>query len=494
VTDTALSSPPGSGTPASGAARIAYALRWPALLVILGGEVIDLLDALITSIVGPTIVRDLGGGDATIQWLTAGYTLAMAAGLLFGGRLGDRFGRRRMFLIGIAGFTLASMLCATALHPEALVGFRVLQGFLGAMMIPQGLGMIKEMFPPDEVGKAFGAFGPIMGISSVGGPILAGWLIGLDLFGWGWRVAFAINVPIGIAAFVAGLLVLPASRPDRTARPDLVSSVVAAAAMALLVFPLIQGRELGWPWWCLVMIALGLALLAALIGVSRSRGRAGLPVLITPSLFGKRAFTMGLATGTALFAAMNGTTLVLMLFVQFGLHWSPLLAGLVGIGQAVGMVVGFIASQPLMGRFGGRAVMHVGEALAAVGLVGFVATLLLAGEAISIPLMSPALAVTGLGLGLTMSPFFDIVLAGVDDAESGSASGALSSVQQLGGSFGIAVLGTVFFQALGQATSLSDFQWAATAAYGVAIGLFLITFGLTWALPRRARGDGAGGH
>jgi MFS family permease len=347
-----------------GLARAAYALRWPALFVVLAAEVMDLLDALITSIAGPTIVADLGGGETLVQWLGAGYTLAMASGLLLGGRLGDIFGRRRMFLVGMAGFTLLSLVCALAQSPEMLIGSRVLQGLVGAVMLPQGLGLIKEMFPEDEVGKAFGTFGPVMGLSAVGGPILAGFLVDADLFGWGWRTIFAINVPIGLVALVAGLRLLPASRPDPTIRIELTSVAIAATSMFLLVYPLIQGQEHGWPAWTFAMIAAGVAGFALLARIEIARDRAGLVTLVTPSLFRKRAFTGGIVTGMALFGSLMGMSIAFTFFVQFGLGYSPLKAGLAGVAQAVGMVVGFIASEPFTARLGGRRLMHVGEAVA----------------------------------------------------------------------------------------------------------------------------------
>ena len=225
-------------------APTAYRYRWVALFVILTVEVMDLLDALVTNIAGPSIRADLGGSYSLIQWLGAAYTLAMAIGLLTGGRLGDIFGRRRMFLIGAIGFTLASLACGLAQTPTELIAGRAVQGLFGAVMLPQGLGLIKEMFPPEEIAAAFGAFGPIMGLSAVGGPILAGFLVDADVFGWAWRTIFAINIPIGVAALLVGLKVLPPSRQDRSVHVDLTSALVASAAMALLIYPLIQGREL----------------------------------------------------------------------------------------------------------------------------------------------------------------------------------------------------------------------------------------------------------
>jgi EmrB/QacA subfamily drug resistance transporter len=400
------------------AAALGYALRWPALFVILAAEIMDMMDALVTSIAGPTIVRDLGGGSTLIQWLSAGYTIAMAGGLLIGGRLGDIFGRRTMFLIGMTGFAVMSLACASAQSPEMLIAFRVVQGFLGAMMLPQGLGMIKEMFPPQEVAKAFGAFGPVMGLSAVGGPILAGFLVDANLFGWGWRTIFAINVPIGAAAITAGLRLLPAAKRDRTLRIDVFGTALAAASMVLVIFPLIQGREYGWPGWSYLMIAAGLLGFGCFALNQRARERHGKPTLVTPSLFTKRAFTCGLLTGMVIFGALLGMILVFTLFVQFGLGFSPLRAGLAGTGQAVGMIVGFIVAQPLNARFGRRIIL-TGSLVSIAALASFVLTLHLAGDGVGILAMTPALALLGIGMGLTMAPFFDIVLAGVEERESG---------------------------------------------------------------------------
>jgi EmrB/QacA subfamily drug resistance transporter len=489
---TASLTPESATTPT--VASVAYALRWPALFVVLAAEVMDLLDALITSIAGPTIVRDLGGGETLIQWLAAGYTVAMAGGLLIGGRLGDIYGRRRMFMIGMAGFTLMSLACALSRSPEMLITFRVLQGLVGAVMLPQGLGLIKEMFPPDEVAAAFGAFGPVMGLSAVGGPILAGWLVDANFFGWEWRTIFAINVPIGVVALLAAARVLPPSRPNRAVRVELTSALIASGAMVLLIYPLIQGRDLGWPAWSFAMIVVGLLGFVLLAWVEKTRDRAGKVTLITPSLFTKKAFTGGLLTGMAMFGALMGMSIVFTLFVQLGLGFSPLRAGLAGIAQAVGMVIGFVAAQPLNARFG-RTLMHAGEVLSALGFAGFVLTLHLAGDSIGIGDMSPSLLVIGLGMGFTMAPFFDIVLAGVEEHESGSAAGVLTSVQQLGGAFGIAVLGTTFFHVLngsGAGSRVGAFREAAGAAMWLSAGLIAVTFLLTFLLPMRAREDVVG--
>jgi len=426
-------------------APVAYRWRWVALFVILAVEVMDLLDSLVTTIAGPSIRADLGGSLSLIQWLGATYTLAMAIGLLTGGRLGDIFGRRRMFLIGAAGFTAASLLCGLASSPGVLIGARAVQGLFGAIMLPQGLGMIKQMFSDKEQATAFGAFGPVLGLSAVGGPILAGWLVGADYFGSGWRMIFFINLPLGIFAVLGAIKFLPEYRSERVPRLDTFGVLLAAAGAFLLLFPLVQGRELDWPVWIFVMLAGGIIVFGLFGVVEARRERAGRDPLVTPSLFGKRAFTSGLVVGLVFFAALIGTGLVFTLYLQIGLGYSPLKAGLTTLPQALGTVAGFIAAGSGLSEKLGRKLLLIGTAIMMVGTIGTAVTVQLAGPSINPYQLIPALVLLGAGMGLAMAPFFNIVLAGVDDEETGSASGALTSVQQLGGAFGIAVLGTIFF-------------------------------------------------
>jgi EmrB/QacA subfamily drug resistance transporter len=425
-----------------------YRWRWVALAVILSVEVMDLLDSLVTTIAGPVIREELGGSYSLIQWLGAAYTLAMAIGLLTGGRLGDIFGRRRMFLIGAAGFTAASLLCALSWSPGVLIGARAIQGLFGAVMLPQGLGMIKQMFSEKEQATAFGAFGPVMGLSAVGGPILAGWLVGADYFGSGWRMIFFINVPLGVFAVFGAVKFLPEFRSERTPRLDVLGVLLAAGGAFLLLYPLVQGRELDWPVWTFVMLAAGVVVFG-LFGVFEARReKKGRDPLVTPSLFRKRAFTGGLVVGLVFFAALIGTGLVFTLYLQVGLGYSPLKAGLTTLPQAIGTVAGFIAAGTGLSERFGRRLLLIGTAVMMAGTAGMAATVQWAGIDITPYQFIPATVLVGVGMGLAMAPFFNIVLAGVDDAETGSASGALTSVQQLGGAFGIAVLGTIFFALL----------------------------------------------
>ncbi|MET3427592.1 EmrB/QacA subfamily drug resistance transporter [Actinoplanes tereljensis] len=434
-----------------------YRHRWVALFVILAVEVMDLLDALVTNIAGPSIRTELGGSYSLIQWLGAAYTLAMAIGLLTGGRLGDIYGRRRMFLIGAIGFTLASLACGLAQTPTQLIVGRAVQGLFGAVMLPQGLGMIKQLFTPAEQAKAFGAFGPVMGLSSVGGPILAGWLVDADYFGSGWRMIFFINLPLGLFAVLGAIKFLPEFKSEKAPRLDGLGVVLAAVGAFLLLYPLVQGRELDWPVWCFVMLAAGVIVFGLFAMFEARRERNHLDPLVTPSLFRKRAFSGGLALGLVFFGALIGTGLVMTFYLQIGLGYSPLKAGLTTLPQALGTVAGFIAAGAGLTEKLGRKLLLLGTVVMTVGVAAFALTVQLAGADITPWHMVPSMVLVGAGMGLAMAPFFNIVLAGVDNEETGSASGALTSVQQLGGAFGIAVLGTIFFALLpGQVASHVD--------------------------------------
>jgi EmrB/QacA subfamily drug resistance transporter len=466
-----------------------YDKRWAALFVILGMEIMDLLDALVTTIAAPTIRTDLGAGETLVQWLGAAYTLAMAVGLLIGGRLGDMFGRKRMFIIGTAGFTTASLLCATAQSPSMLIASRVLQGLLGAMVLPQGLGMINEMFPPAETAKAFGAFGPIMGLSAVAGPILGGWLVDVDLLGTGWRAIFAINVPIGVLTVLAAMRFLPTGRRAEGMRLDWVGAALGAAGAGLVIYPLVQGRELGWPAWTFAMMGAAVLTFAAFAAHERRTAAAGRTPLVEPSLFAKPAFSGGIVVALAIFSAMIGSALVSTLWMQLGLGWSPTKAAVASAPSALGMIVGFIAAGAGLAAQFGRRLMHAGLGAMALGMGLLLAVVQTLGTGVSAWTLAPALLLGGVGTGLTMAPMFDIVLAGVSAREVGSAGGVLTAIQQLGGSVGIAVLGTVFFSAGPAQAFGSDLNHAFALALGVELGLIALAIGLVFLLPMRSNPD-----
>jgi EmrB/QacA subfamily drug resistance transporter len=475
-----------SSVPAAAAAPQAVAepfrLRWVVLAIVLVAEIMDLLDSTVITIAAPTVRHELGGGTATMQWWAAGYTLAFGVFMIIGGRLGDMFGRKRVFVVGITGFTLASAACALAPDPDFLIAMRVLQGGFGALLIPQGLGMIKTVFPPAEMGGAFAAFGPVMGLAAVGGPILAGWLVSADLLGTGWRMIFLINLPLGVAGLIGALRVFPESKSPERLKLDPLGVALIAAASFCLIYPLVQGRELDWPAWIFVMLAGGVALLG-LFAVVERRGH-GTP-LIEPSLLRNRAFTSGLLVGVAFFAAFAGLLLVLSVFLQLALHFTPEHAGLTFMPTTLASAVAAATSFPLMAKFG-RYVLQAGIVIITVALVALALIVGAHGADTTTWTMVPALIPFGIGLGFVFGPLFNVILAGVDDREVGSASGTLNAVQQLGNSIGVALLATIFF-------SLVDHGHLSPAAFKTTVllgaGLFALAFALSFLLPKDARMD-----
>jgi EmrB/QacA subfamily drug resistance transporter len=459
-------------------------LRWAVLAIVLLADVMDLVDGTIVNVAAPSIREDLGGGAATMQWLVAAYGLAFAVLLITGARLGDLLGRRRVFIAGIVGFTAASALCAVAPSPGVLIALRALQGACGALLIPQGFGMIKEVFAGDELTKAFAAFGPVMGLSAVAAPIIGGALIDVDVSGTGWRAVFLVNLPLGVAGLLGALRVMPRTGGTPGTRLDPGGAVIVTFAAFALIYPLVQGRELGWPAWSFGLLAAGVAGFGLFAAYERRhRERA----LIAPSLLANRAFTSGIVVAVGFFAAMIGLNLVISLFCQLGEHFSPLRTGLALAPFAVGVALTAPVSYPVAKRFG-RVSIQAGMALMAAGFVVLSVMVHDAGHVTAWTLV-PGELVAGMGMGLSLPPLFDFILAGVADHEVGSASGVLNAIQQLGAALGIAVLATIFFGYLDDPSSPVRAMAATTLLSLVPLGLaFLAAF----RLPMQARAEGAG--
>jgi MFS family permease len=489
--------------------------RWLAFAVVIAAAVMDLLDSTITQVAAPAIRHELGGSYAVIEWVTAAYALAMAAGLLTGGRLGDLFGRRRMLLIGMAGFVVASALCAAAGSAGELIAARAAQGALGAIMLPQVFGLIRDLFEAHEMGQAFGVYGPVMGLSAMLGPIASGGLIGADVAGTGWRMIFLVNVPVGLVALVLGARLLPvgaagagaagagaatagaggagravrrgARRRVRRGQLDLAGAGLAAVAMFGLVFPLAQGHALGWPAWLYAMLAASVLVLAWFVVYQIRRQRAGRTPLVEPSIFGHRSYRAGIAFSIVFVGSLGGIVMIFNVFLQNGLGFTPWHSALTtapwAAGAFVGSAVGGIAMTKL-----GRRVLHAGLVVEAAGLLAVYAVLRGAGTGVSTMDLLAPMVVGGIGMGMVFVPLFDIVMAGVRPQEMGSASGVLQTVNALGMSLGIAGIGAIFFALAGGhgrhvPVYLSAAEWTALATVGLLACSFVVAFGL----PRRAR-------
>ncbi|WP_327291288.1 MFS transporter [Streptomyces sp. NBC_01198] len=468
--------------------------RWIGYTAVLAASVMDLLDSTIANVAAPSIRTSLGGSYADLQWIAASYTLAMAVALLIGGRLGDMFGRKRVLLTGMAGFVVGSMVCAASQSPSMLITARLVQGAFGAVMIPQCFAIPREIFSPQEVKKAWGIFGPMMGLSAVLGPVVAGLLIHADLFGSGWRMIFGINLPIGLAALTVGWRFLPPVRPAaRDVRLDAVGVLLAGGGAFLLVFPLVQGRELGWPAWTLAMLGVSLPVLGLFALHQVRRSRAGLSPLVEPSVFRKRSYVSGVAFAIAFTASMGGMILTLGVFLQVGLGYTALHSALATAPWAVGAFFGSAAGGIFMGRLG-RRVLHIGLVLMGAGVLGLYAVFQTAGSDLTAWQLAAPLVVGGAGMGMIFVPLFDIILGGVEPHEIGSASGTLQAVQQLGMTLGIAVLGTIFFNVLssgapgapGYTSSAVDAASTTSLCTG---GLIALAFLLGFFLPRAAHSE-----
>ena len=423
-----------------------YQHRWLVLTVVLIAEIMDLLDSTIVNVAGPTLAEKLNASSTDLQWVIGGYALALGSGLILGGRLGDRFGGRTMFIFGLAGFTLASLLCAVAPNVGLLIMFRFIQGFLGAMLLPQGFGLIREAFPPQEFGKAFAAYGPAFGLGGILGPIIGGFIIQANLFDLGWRAVFLVNLPIGIAAVILAWRFVPKSYADKSLKIDIWGALMVILASGMLVYPLIKGQEAGWPAWTWAMLVGALVVFFLFSRMERAAAKRGHTTLIDPSIFSKRAYTLGLSGLALYFAGFTGVYLILTLFVQFGQHFTSAEAGLANIPIALGSAIGGgISGGFLAEKIGGRITLQLGGAVQLVGVIVLWLSLPNATN-FSIWQIVPGLVISGIGTGLIAAPLFGTILASVEGKQSGSASGVMSAVQSVFSSVGVALFGTVFFK------------------------------------------------
>ena len=400
--------------------------------------------------------------------------------LILGARLGDRYGRRLLFIIGAAGFTVCSLGCGISDSTGMLVGFRLAQGAFGALLIPQGLGIMRAVFPRDELPKAFAWFGPVIGGAAVFGPIIGGLLVSVHSLG-GWRLVFFVNLPLGTAAVVGAAMLMPESRAPHRPKIDLLGSLLVGGGLLALIYPLIQGRQAGWPAWTFASFAGAVVLFVVFAVQQAARARRALDGLIEPSIFRNRGYTSGTLVLLFFFTGMIGFTFVLSLFLQIGQGFSALHAGLSFAPWSAGLAVGAGVSGGLLAPRYGRHILEIG------GLVTLAGTALVALEArsglVSTWDILPGLVIAGLGMGLIVAPLFDIIIAAVQDRELGSASGVLNAVQQLAGAVGVAVLGTIFFDAVGPGhfhRALERTIWVDLAVTAAAIALMPL-------MPLRAR-------
>ncbi|KKC31052.1 DHA2 family efflux MFS transporter permease subunit [Devosia psychrophila] len=436
--------------------------RWLALFILLIANFMNLIDVTIVNVALPSMRTDLGATDSQIEWVIAAYILAFALGLLPFGRLGDILGRTKLFLWGVAGFTAASALCGLAPNIEFLIVARVIQGLAGAMMTPQVLAIATVTFPPHERGQAFSLFGLSAGLASVCGPILGGVLVSANLFGMEWQPIFLVNIPIGIAAVIAGWFLIPRLPGHAALKNDYVGIGLFGLGILAVVFPIVEGRTYGWPLWAFAMIAAGVVLLVLFVLWTRSRAKIGAPQLLNFDLITNRQFMFGAFVTTVFASGIPGMFMVISLLLQGGFAFTPLESGLTNTPFSVGVLI----ASAIAGRFGShylRARLASSGALLVIGIGWMHFYIAGVGDSIDHWQLLPPLLIAGIGLGLGFSALFQLVLSNVPPRDAGAGSGALQAFQQVGGALGVAIIGQIFFTNLGNSMAAGSAPHAAFA-------------------------------
>jgi len=414
------------------------------------------------------------------------YLLAFAALLITGGRLGDKVGRRRVFVLGVLGFTAGSALACLAPTIGVLLAARVVQGAGAAMMVPQALSSLQALYAPRERAPMYGVIGAVSGLSAVIGPVLGGWLVTSDAFGIGWRSIFLINLPVGAVLVVLALRWVPDTRSDHPLRLDPVGLVLATTGLLGVVYALIEGRQQDWATWIWAVGAGGLLLLAAFVLQQVRRERTTGSALLPMRLFADRGFSAGLVTQGAFQGSLAGFALALTVYVQTGLGWSAVHAGLTLLPFSLGAFVGTGVSVPL-GMKLGKVVMVVGAVLQSAATVWVLAVVHGQTDGLSTWDLMPALVVCGIGLGLLVVPLVDVALATIPTAEAGAASGTYGTVQQVGAALGVAITGTVFFGVVGTSYDAASLRSGLIAACWVAAGGYALSAVASLLLPSRSQ-------
>ena len=463
--------------------------RGVATTVLMVATFMDLMDSTITNVALPTIGKNLGATPEQLEWTVAGYVIAFATLLITGGRLGDIFGHRRIFVIGIVGFTLASLGATLSQTGDLLVAARVLQGGFAGIMMPQVLSSVQVMFSPEERAPVLGIIGSLSALGAVGGLILGGWLVTADLLGMGWRSIFLVNVPIGVALVVAALLFVPRSRSEHPLRPDLVGVVLGGVGVFLVVFPLTDGRAAGWAWWIWAMLITSPFVIAAFVWQQGRMLKAHKAPLLPLPLFRDRGFASGQLVQVLSSIGNGGYVLILLYYVQSALGFTALAAGLTLLPFALGSMAAAPLAIFATKRLGKWAVL-LGGIVQAAALTWVMWTIWTAGAVLTGWDVTAPLTLVGAGMMTLIMPLTSITLESVPTPDAGAASGTLTTFGQIGMVLGVALAGSVFFGILQDTADARDAVttalWVPIIAYGLA-GLASVTMpDRTKALPQDA--------
>lgn len=474
--------------PTAVTAPASHPLRWAMLPVVLVAMFMAQFDLYVVNVALPVLQRDLSTSEASLELIVGGYAFTYAAGLITGGRIGDHFGHRSVFLTGMLLFGIASLLCGLAQSSTQLVVFRLIQGITAAVLVPQVLALITRTFPPAERGKALSWFGVTMGVGAVAGQVLGGVLLNFDILGLDWRVIFLVNVPIAVATVAVGLRTLPRHERTAPATFDVLGAIGITAALSLILIPLVLGRSENWAPWTWICLILSVPVLLLTLNKERSMERRGGRPIIPLSLFSEKAFNLGLGTSIALFAAFFSVVFTLTLVMQNGLGLSPLMAGLTFAPLGVAFAVASIAAKKQIAKRG-PSVIAFGTGVVIVGLAILLAILFFAGDDLSAPMLIAPMILIGFGNGTAVPALIGAVLAKISPQHAGAAAGVLTTAQQFSSAIGIAAIGTVFFSVLGSADGASVGNYATALAAAATCSVILAVLGaiLTSQLVRTQR-------
>jgi EmrB/QacA subfamily drug resistance transporter len=417
--------------------------RWLMLAVILCATLMAGLDLFIVNVAMPSIQQELHASFAEVQLVVAAYALAYAVLLVTGGRLGDLYGRKRLFLIGVSGFTLFSALCGFAPSAILLIVFRIAQGALAALMVPQVIAFIQVSFDSSERPLAFSAYTTTLGLASILGQVIGGLLLAVNLLHTGWRSIFLVNVPIGIVTVIAAALLVRESRLSEARRLDYGGVILLSISLFLLVFPLVEGGSLGWPLWSLICLVLFVPAMILFIAYEQRVARNGKLPLVSLLLFRRRSFTAGISTILLNGLLFSPFLLILAFYLQSGLRLPPLQSGLVVAAASIAFMIASSGSTPLVRRLGNWS-LPIAAALVVLGYTLNMLTAQLLVSSLGIVSLLPALFVMGFGQGFLITPLMNRTLAEVPSSDVGAASGVYTTTFQTSGALGVAIIGTLF--------------------------------------------------
>ncbi|WP_211125706.1 MFS transporter [Streptomyces yatensis] len=449
------------------------------LFTVLLGAALPLIDFFIVNVALPTMDHDLHAGPAVLELVVAGYGVAYAVLLVLGGRLGDTFGRRRLFLAGMAAFGLTSLACGLAPDAWSLVGARVAQGASAALMLPQVLATIHSSTSGTRRARALSMYGATAGLSMVAGQILGGVLVAADIAGTGWRAVFLVNVPVAVIGLVLAVRTVPETRSNRPAPVDVPGTVLLALSLITLMVPLTEGRAAGWPLWTWLALGAFPFVAAAFYVVERRADRAGGTPLLPPSLFALSGLRRGLPMVVPFSIGFGGFMFVIAVALQQGLRYGPVEAGLALAPMATTFFVASLMGPRLVGRFGSR-VVTAGGLIQAVGIAMLMVAVWRDWQGLSLAGLLPGVALAGFGQGLQLPVLIRIVLADVPSERAGVGSGVMVTTQQSALALGVATLGTLFLS-LEPSMGMGDALVITLAAQLAAIALTLL---LSLRLPR----------